>query len=161
MTQRSKELSTIDKNILRVLQKDGRISYAALSRQVGLSATPCMERVKKLEREGIIQGYSASINPEYLDAALVVFVQVSLHRTSKSVFEDFRKAAEKLSEVQECYLLSGSFDYLIKARVASMAAYREFYGETLLNLPNLKDCTSFVVMEQIKETLVVPVKDKG
>ncbi|MGB2272393.1 MAG: Lrp/AsnC family transcriptional regulator, partial [Pseudomonadales bacterium] len=63
MTKRSKELSSIDKNILRVLQKDGRISYAALSRQVGLSATPCMERVKKLEREGVIQGYSASINP--------------------------------------------------------------------------------------------------
>ena len=124
MTKRSKELSSIDKNILRVLQKDGRVSYAALSRQVGLSATPFMERVKKLEREGVIQGYSALINPEYLDAALVVFVQVSLHRTSKAVFEDFRQAAETLPEVQECYLLSGSFDYLIKARVADMAAYR-------------------------------------
>jgi Lrp/AsnC family leucine-responsive transcriptional regulator len=65
MTMRAKELSTIDRNILRVLQKNGRISYAELSRQVGLSATPCMERVKKLEREGVIQGYSASINPEY------------------------------------------------------------------------------------------------
>ena len=157
MTQRSKELSTIDRNILRILQKKGRISYAALSRQVGLSATPCMERVKKLEREGVIQGYTTLINPEYLDAALVVFVQVSLERTSKSIFEDFRKAAENLQEVQECYLLSGSFDYLIKARVADMAAYRRFYGETLLNLPGLKDCTSFVVMEQIKETLEVPV----
>ena len=161
MNMRAKELSTIDRNILRALQKNGRISYAELSRQVGLSATPCMERVKKLEREGVIQGYTTLINPEYLDAALVVFVQVSLERTSKSIFEDFRKAAENLNEVQECYLLSGSFDYLIKARVADMDAYRKFLGETLLTLPGVQESTSYVVMEQVKETMNIPISYGG
>ncbi len=157
MNKRSKELSTIDKNIIRVLQKQGRMSYAELSRQVGLSATPCMERVKRLEKEGVIQGYSALINPEFLDAALVVFVQIRLNRSSQDIFEEFRGAAAALAEVQECYLVSGNFDYLIKARVADMNAYREFYGETLLTLPGVQECTSYVVMEQVKETLEVPV----
>lgn len=157
MAKKDKDLNTIDRNILRVLQKDGRCTYAELSRQVGLSATPCMERVKKLEKEDVIRGYCAIINPEYLDAALVVFVQIRLIRSAQDVFEDFRKAAAELPEIQECYLVSGNFDYLLKARVADMGAYRKFYGETLLTLPGVQECTSYVVMEQVKETLEIPV----
>ncbi|MCV6620868.1 Lrp/AsnC ligand binding domain-containing protein [uncultured Pseudoteredinibacter sp.] len=157
MSKRDRELNTIDRNILRVLQRNGRCTYAELSRQVGLSATPCMERVKKLEKDNVIQGYSAIINPEYLDAALVVFVQIRLLRSAQDIFEEFRNAAAALPEVQECYLVSGNFDYLIKARVANMSAYRKFYGETLLTLPGVQECTSYVVMEQVKETLEIPV----
>ncbi|MCA0901944.1 Lrp/AsnC ligand binding domain-containing protein [Microbulbifer agarilyticus] len=157
MKRRAGELSTIDRNILRVLQKDGRTSYAELARQVGLTATPCVERVKKMESDGVIQGYTALINPEYLDAALVVFVQIRLNRSAQDAFEAFRNAVAELPEVQECYLVSGSFDYLIKARVADMGAYRKFYGETLLTLPEVQECTSYVVMEEVKETLEVPV----
>lgn len=157
MKPNNKDLNTIDRNILRVLQKNGRCTYADLSRQVGLSATPCMERVKKLEKEGVIRGYCAIINPEYLDAALVVFVQIRLSRSAQDIFEGFRLAAEALPEVQECYLVSGNFDYLIKARVADMGAYRRFYGETLLTLPGVHECTSYVVMEEVKETLEIPV----
>lgn len=157
MRKRASELNTVDRNILRVLQKNGRTSYAELARQVGLTATPCVERVKRLESEGVIQGYSALINPEFLDAALVVFVQIRLNRSAQDAFEDFRNAVAALAEVQECYLVSGNFDYLIKARVADMSAYRKFYGETLLSLPEVLECTSYVVMEQVKETLEVPV----
>nr|WP_010131859.1 Lrp/AsnC ligand binding domain-containing protein [Microbulbifer agarilyticus] len=157
MKRRANELSTIDRNILRVLQKDGRTSYAELARQVGLTATPCVERVKKMESDGVIQGYTTLINPEYLDAALVVFVQIRLNRSAQDAFEAFRNAVAELPEVQECYLVSGSFDYLIKARVADMGAYRKFYGETLLTLPEVQECTSYVVMEEVKETLEVPV----
>ena len=157
MKRRANELSTIDRNILRVLQKNGRTSYAELARQVGLTATPCVERVKKMESDGVIQGYTALINPEYLDAALVVFVQIRLNRSAQDAFEEFRNAVSELPEVQECYLVSGNFDYLIKARVADMSAYRKFYGETLLTLPEVQECTSYVVMEQVKETLEVPV----
>lgn len=157
MRKRASELSTIDRNILRVLQKNGRTSYAELARQVGLTATPCVERVKRLESDGVIQGYTALINPEYLDAALVVFVQIRLNRSAQDAFEEFRNAVAELPEVQECYLVSGNFDYLIKARVADMNAYRRFYGETLLTLPEVQECTSYVVMEQVKETLEVPV----
>ena len=157
MRKRANELSTIDRNILRVLQKNGRTSYAELARQVGLTATPCVERVKRLESDGVIQGYTALINPEFLDAALVVFVQIRLNRSAQDAFEEFRNAVAALPEVQECYLVSGNFDYLIKARVADMSAYRRFYGETLLTLPEVQECTSYVVMEQVKETLEVPV----
>ncbi|MFV8783269.1 Lrp/AsnC ligand binding domain-containing protein [Microbulbifer harenosus] len=157
MKRRANELSTIDRNILRVLQKNGRTSYAELARQVGLTPTPCVERVKRMESDGVIQGYTALINPEFLDAALVVFVQISLNRSAQDAFEAFRNAVSALPEVQECYLVSGNFDYLIKARVADMSAYRKFYGETLLTLPEVQECTSYVVMEQVKETLEVPV----
>ena len=152
-----KNLSKIDKNILRLLQKNGRVSYAELSRQVGLSTTPCMERVKRLEKQGVIKGYTAVINPSYLSAGLVVFVQIRLARKAQGIFSEFREAAIKLEEVQECYLVSGNFDYLIKARVADMPAYRHFLGETLLTLPDVQESTSYVVMEEVKETLSVPI----
>ncbi|ARN74070.1 Lrp/AsnC ligand binding domain-containing protein [Oceanicoccus sagamiensis] len=155
-----KPLTRIDSNILRELQADGRITYAELARRVGLTTTPCMERVKRMEREGVIKGYTALLDPTYLQAGLVVFVQIRLSRTSQDIFEQFKEAAVALQEVQECYLVSGNFDYLIKARVADMAAYREFLGETLLTLPGVQESTSYVVMEQVKETLNIAVPYK-
>lgn len=157
MRRKAHELNRIDRNILRRLQKDARISYAELAREIGLSTTPCKERVKRLEREGVIRGYQAILSPEYLDRGLVVFVQIRLNRTSQDIFEEFKRSAYDLEEVQECYLVSGNFDYLIKARVADMVAYREFLGETLLTLPGVQESTSYVVMEQVKETLALPV----
>jgi Lrp/AsnC family leucine-responsive transcriptional regulator len=151
------QLNRIDRNILRELQQDGRISYAELARRVGLTTTPCLERVKRLERAGIIKGYTALIEPRALDAGLVVFVQIRLSRTAQEIFEEFRQAAVALAEVQECYLIAGNFDYLIKARVADMDAYRKFLGETLLTLPGVLESTSYPVMEQVKETRTLPV----
>ena len=157
MERKLYRLNKIDRNILRVLQANGRTSYAELARRVGLSTTPCKERVKKLEREGVIRGYQAILDPGFLDAALVVFVQIRLTRTSQDIFEEFKRHAFDLPEVQECYLISGNFDYLIKARVADMAAYRQFLGETLLTLPGVQESTSYVVMEQVKETLALEI----
>ena len=151
------ELSLMDKKILRELQKKGRITFAELANRVGLSTSPCLERVKKMEREGVISGYTALLNPKYLKAGLVVFVQIRLARTSQDIFEEFKIAAATLDEVQECYLVSGNFDYLIKARVEDMDAYRKFLGETLLTLPGVLESTSYVVMEQVKETMNVPI----
>lgn len=150
-------LNRIDRHILRILQEDGRITYAELARQVGLTTTPCIERVKRLEREGYIRGYTAVLEPERLGSGLIVFVQIRLDRTSKDSFDQFKSAVIKLPEVQECYLVSGNFDYLIKARVADMNAYREFLGETLLTVPGVQASTSIVVMEAVKETLTIPV----
>lgn len=151
-------LKRIDKNILAALQKDGRITYAELARQVGLTTTPCIERVKRLERDGYIKGYSAQLDPERLGSGLIVFVQIRLVRTSKAGFDDFKKSVVLIPEVQECYLVSGTFDYLIKARVADMSAYREFLGDTLLTLPGVQESTSIAVMEVVKETLSIPCK---
>ncbi len=155
--KRKYKLSMMDKKILRQLQQKGRITYAELANRVGLSTSPCLERVKRMEREGVISGYTALLNPRYLNAGLVVFVQIRLARTAQDIFEDFKSAAAALEEVQECYLVSGNFDYLIKARVEDMDAYRKFLGETLLTLPGVLESTSYVVMEQVKETMNVPI----
>ena len=151
------DLNKIDRNILRALQRDARMSFAELARRVGLSTTPCKQRVKKLERQGVIRGYQAILEPNALAAGLVVFVQIRLNRTAQDIFDDFKQAALDLPQVQECYLVSGNFDYLIKARVADMAAYRALLGDTLLALPGVQESTSYLVMEQVKESLVLPV----
>ena len=128
MNGQSHQLDRIDRNIVRILQQDARIPHTELARQVGLSTTPCKERVRRLERDGVIQHYQAVLNPDALDRGLVVFVQISLNRTSQDIYEAFTSAAVDLPEVQECYLVSGTFDYLLKARVADMDAYRILLG---------------------------------
>ena len=150
-------LGKIDRNILRILQKDGRISYTELARQVGLSVTPCIDRVKRMERNGYILGYSAQVCSQKLDAALVVFVQIRLNHTSQKNFEEFRRSVIDLENIQSCFLVSGNYDYLLKARVADMAAYRELLGHRILKLPAVQESTSYVGMEELKETMEVTI----
>lgn len=157
MTKDAKDLNRIDRNILRILQEEGRLPFSELGRRVGLTTTPCIERVRRLEKNGYIKGYKAIINPDYMDAGLIILVQVKFDRTSKANFDEFRKSVRRLELVQECYLVSGSFDYLIKARVANMHSYREFLEQTLLSIPGVKESTSIVVMEATKETLDVAI----
>ena len=157
MPIQSDQLDKIDRNILRLLQQDARMPHTELARKVGLSTTPCKERVRRLERDGVIQRYQAVLNPAALDRGLVVFVQIRLNRTSQDIFEEFTARAVDLPEIQECYLVSGNFDYLLKARVADMNAYRTLLGETLLTLPGVLESTSYVVMEQVSESLMLPV----
>jgi len=151
------DLDNYDRNILSVLQNNGRISFTELGKQVGLTTTPCIERVRKLERSGFIRGYSARLSARHLDKGLVVFVQINLDRTSKKTFEDFRRKIQNIPAVQECYLVTGSFDFLVKARVRDMAAYRDLLEGELLNLPGVKASTSIAAMETVKETLEVMV----
>lgn len=153
----TEKLGKIDRNILRILQRDGRISYTDLARAVGLSVTPCIERVKRLERNGYILGYAAQVCPERLNASLVVFVQIRLNHTSQENFEEFRRSVMDLENIQSCFLVSGNYDYLLKARVADMAAYRELLGHRILKLPAVQESTSYVVMEELKETMEVAV----
>ena len=154
-----KKLDRIDRRILRALQEDGRISYVDLAEKVGLSTSPCLERVKRLERDGYIRGYTALLNPARLDAALLVFVEISLSYTSGTVFEDFRRAVLRWPEVLECHLVSGDFDYLLKVRIADMASYRELLGEILHTLPGVRDSRTLVAMETVQESTALTVKD--
>ena len=151
------DISTIDRAILRILQNDGRITYSDLAKQVGLSTSPCIERVRKLERQGYISHYSARLNPDLLDAGLVVFVMIRMDRTSKSNFDSFRHSAKLLPEVQECYLTTGNFDYLIKARVRDIAEYRNLLEDTLLSIEGVQETTSIVAMEAVKESLTLNI----
>ena len=154
----NKKIDRIDKNILFELQKNGRLSNIELSKRVGLSATPCLERVKRLENDKFIVGYQAILNPKKLDAALLVIVEITLTKTSPDVFDDFSKAVHGLEVIQECHLVSGNFDFLLKTRVADMAAYRELLGDTLLRLPAVSESRTYVVMEEVKSSNHLPIK---
>ena len=153
-----KKIDRNDKNILFELQKNGRLSNIELSKRVGLSATPCLERVKRLENDKFIVGYQAILNPKKLDAALLVIVEITLTKTSPDVFDDFSKAVHELDVIQECHLVSGNFDFLLKTRVADMAAYRELLGNTLLRLPAVSESRTYVVMEEVKSSNNLPIK---
>lgn len=142
-------LSKIDRKILNHLRREGRLSFAELARRVGLTTTPCKERVKRLERNGFIKGYQANIDPAKLGRSLVVFVQITLQRTAGDAFREFTNAVKDIPEVEECHLVAGNFDYLIKARVRDMADYREFLGGSLMQLPGVQESTSYPVMEKI------------
>lgn len=152
-----KSFDRIDRNILNELQNDGRISNVELSKRVGLSPTPCLERVKKLEQDNVITGYSADLNPKYLDAALLVFVEITLTRTAPDVFEEFSKAVMDVGVIQECHLVSGNFDFLLKTRVSDMQAYRNLLGDTLLTLPSVSESRTYVVMEEVKTGNKLPI----
>ena len=147
-----KALDRIDRKILSELQSNARISYVDLGERVGLSTSPCLERVKRLESDGYITGYTAVLNPELMNAGLMVYVEIKLEYESRQIFEKFKHAALRIPFVLECHLLSGDFDYLMKIRVADMQEYRDLLGEILRDLPGVRDTRSYMVMEVIKES---------
>jgi Lrp/AsnC family leucine-responsive transcriptional regulator len=146
-----------DRRLLRLLQKDGRMPNVELARQANLSQAATSERVRRLQREGIIEGYAVRLNPALLERALLVFVEVTLDRTSTTVFEDFAAAVRRIPEIQECHMLAGGFDYLIKVRVRDMAAYRRFLGDSLVKLPGIRQTHTYTVMEEVKNTAELPI----
>lgn len=155
-----KDLDRIDRRILNELQLDGRLSNVELSRRVGLSPTPCLERVRRLETQGYINGYVANVAPEKVGAAMLVFVEITLVKTSVDIFEDFSAAVRKLDDIQECHLVSGNFDYLLKTRVADMSSYRNMLGDILLKLPGVSESRTYVVMEEVKQSSYVKINVK-
>lgn len=157
--QSVRTLDRLDRRILTLLQQDGRMSMKDLAEQVGLSITPCIERVKRMERDGVIMGYFARVNPAALGAALLVFVEITLDHKSGNMFDQFRREVLRIPEVMECHLISGDFDYLIKARIREMSEYRKLLGDILLQLPGAVQSKSYVVMEEIKESLTIAVED--
>lgn len=152
-------LDRTDKRILRELQHNGRISNVELARRVNLSATPCLERVRRLEQAGYIREYVAVLDPQRMDVGLLLYVEVTLDRTTSDVFERFREAIAVRPEVQECHMVAGGFDYLIKIRVPDMQAYRSFLGEGLTAAPGVRETHTYVVMEEIKESTAVQIPE--
>ena len=154
------ELDRLDRKILDVLQRQGRISMTELAEHIGLSASPCAERVKRMEREGTITGYHAHVSPAALGKTLLVFVEIKLSTKSGEVFDKVKQALLHLPEVLECHLVAGSFDYLLKARLSGMSEYRHLLGDILKKLPVAAESHSYVVMEEIKETLMMPTSGR-
>jgi Lrp/AsnC family transcriptional regulator, leucine-responsive regulatory protein len=150
-------LDKIDARILRVLQKDGRISNLKLAEEVHLSPTAVLERVKRLSRDGYILGYEARLNPEKLGAGMMVFIEVVLDRTTHDAMNTFKAAVQVRPEILECHLVAGGFDYLIKTRVANMQAYRELVGSVIWALPGVRETRTYAVMEEVKNTTLLPI----
>jgi Lrp/AsnC family leucine-responsive transcriptional regulator len=146
-----------DKRLLRLLQKDGRMTNVDLARHANLSAPATHERVRRLQEDDVIQGFTVRLNPSTLDRALLIFVEVTLDRTSSGIFEQFAAAVRRSSEIMECHMVAGGFDYLIKVRVRDVAAYRAFLGETLVSLPGIRQTHTYTVMEEVKNTPDIPI----
>ncbi|MBJ9511273.1 Lrp/AsnC ligand binding domain-containing protein [Acinetobacter baumannii] len=144
-------LDRIDRMILDILQREGRIAISELASRVNLSTTPCSER------DGIIMGYYARLNPAYVDRNLLVFLEIKLSAKSGDVFDQVARDLVEIPEVLECHLISGEFDYLVKARLKEMSAYRRLLGDLLKKLPASASSHSYVVMEEVKETLYLDV----
>jgi len=150
-------LDDTDRRLLRVLQTDGRISNAELARRCNLSPAACFERVKRLKDKKVITGYAALIDPASADRALLIFIEVLLDRTTGDVFDAFADAVRRQPEVLECHMVAGGFDYLIKARVADMDAYRVFLGDILVRMPGVRETRTYAVLEEVKSTTVLPL----
>jgi Lrp/AsnC family leucine-responsive transcriptional regulator len=150
-----KPLDRIDFMILSILQSDGRISNVDLSKKVNLSASPCLDRVKRLEKEGYIERYGAFLNASKLNYGMTAFVQVSLSSTTSDTFKLFNKEVVKIKEVVECHLIAGGYDYLLKIRFADMVSYR-LVLEKIGDLPAISQTSTYIASEQIKQDTGVP-----
>lgn len=142
----------IDRKILTILQRDGRISNLKLAEAVALSPTAVLARVQRLTAAGFILGYEARLDPVKLGAAMLVFVEVLLDRTTPNVFEQFKAAVQAHPEIMECHMVAGGFDYLLKTRSADMNAYRVFAGAVLWQLPGVRETRTYAVMEELKHS---------
>jgi Lrp/AsnC family leucine-responsive transcriptional regulator len=157
MTETAHELDRIDLRILSVLQADGRIANLKLAESVALSPTAVLARTQRLQRDGYILGYEARLNPLKLGRGMMVFVEVLLDRTTPNVFNEFKAAVQVRDEIMECHMVAGGFDYLLKTRMADMAAYRDFAGSVLWQLPGVRETRTYAVMEEVKNSSRLPL----
>jgi len=150
-------LDSIDVSILEQLQNNGRLTNLELANEVGLSPSPCLRRLRRLEKEGLIKGYHASLNREVIGLDITAFVRVNIERHRGGEAEAFTKAVTKLPEVISCYITAGESDFLLHVVVPDLTAYREFALEKLMRVPGIKDiCSSFVV-STLKEGAPLPI----
>ncbi|WP_274426579.1 Lrp/AsnC ligand binding domain-containing protein [Chelativorans sp. YIM 93263] len=154
-------LNRTDLRILEEVQRDGRISVVELSRRVSLTKTPCAERLRRLERSGVISGYFAKLDPVVMEAAHIVMVQVQLKGTTADDLDAFNQAVRRVPEVQSCHMIAGGYDYLLKVRTRSIEAYRRVLGDVISKLPGVLQTQTYVVMETVKDEVTLPVPRAG
>lgn len=145
------DLDPYDRRILAVLSGNGRIAITELARRIGLSKTPCQARVRKLEAAGYIRGYRAVLDPGKLGLGHVSFVEVRLSDTRESALRAFNAAVQSVPEIEQCHMIAGAFDYLLKVRSRDIDAYRRVLGEVISNLPHVASTSTHVSMEAVKD----------
>lgn len=154
-----RELDRIDRRLLALLQADGRLTVAELSRQVNLTLTPCIERVRRLEREGYIEGYFAKLSAKHLGQRMLAFTEVTLDHATPDVLERFKQAVLSVEEIVECCMVAGGFDYLVKTRVRDLDEYRKVLGDKIANVPGVRHTQTYFVLEEVKSTHAVRISE--
>ena len=152
-TKSISELDRYDRQILDILSKEGRASVTDIARRVGLSKSPCQARIKRLRATGVILGFRAVIDPAKLRLEHVAFVEVKLSDTSEKALSAFNAAVQNLPEVEQCHMIAGAFDYLLKIRTTDMKSYRAVLGEKVSALPHVANTSTHVSMEAVKDTV--------
>lgn len=141
----------LDRELLKILSRDGRISMTALASEVGLSKTPVIARVRRLEAEGVITGYRAEISPQRLGVEHIAFVELRLSDTRERALQAFNAAIRDIVEVEECHMIAGGFDYLVKVRTKDIAEYRRVLSEQISQLPHVSSTSTYVSMESVRD----------
>ena len=151
MSENVVKLDRIDYRILAALSRDAQMSMATLSDEVGLSKSPTLARVRRLEREGVITGYRAEVNLEKLGLSHIAFVQVTLDNTRSEALSAFNTAVQEHREIEAAHMIARGFDYLLKIRTSDVVAYRKVLGETIAALPHVAQTSTFITMETVKD----------
>ncbi|ATA20650.1 DNA-binding Lrp family transcriptional regulator [Gibbsiella quercinecans] len=146
------ELDRFDMAILRLLQADSSISNVALAEKVSLSPPACLRRVERLKQAGLIKGYVALLNPQAMNAGLVVLIGVVLDRSTPSSFEDFEAAVQQISGCMECHVVTGEFDYILMIRTKDNQSFNRLHAEQLLFLPGVRQIRSFIGLREVLST---------
>jgi len=144
-------LDRFDRDILTLLTRDGRMSVAELARRVGLSKTPCQTRLKRLQDEGYITGFRAVLNPAKLNREHVAFVEVKLADTREKALSEFSAAVLQVAEIDQCHMIAGAFDFLLKVRTKDITEYRRVLGESLSTLPHVASTSTHVSMQTVRD----------
>lgn len=150
------DLDGFDRKILDVLAVDGRISVTDMARRIGLSKSPTQARLRRLEQAGVIRGYRALFDPIRLGRDHVAFVEVKLSDTREAALAAFNSAVLRIAEIEQCHMIAGAFDYLLKVRTASMSAYRTVLAEKVSTLPHVAATSTYVAMQAVKEEAMAP-----
>ena len=150
-------LTAIDRKILRALQEDGRMTVQAIAELVGLSASPCLRRIRQMEQAGIIAGYSASVDQKAVGLPVSVFISIKLERQRAAELDAFGAAIGRWPEVMECYLMTGQFDFLLRVVCADLEAYEQFLRARLTQVAGVASIESSFSLGQIKQSRVLPL----
>lgn len=157
----NRELDQFDVKILEALVEDGRMTITDLARKVGLSSTPCQIRLRRLMADGYIEGFKAVLKPAKLGLDHVAFAEVKLTNTHEEALRAFNEAVKRIPEVEECHMIAGRFDYLLKVRTSDIQRYRHVLGERISGLPFVASTSTNVVMETVTDNWSSPRRAAG
>jgi Lrp/AsnC family transcriptional regulator, leucine-responsive regulatory protein len=160
-TMHSLQLDSIDWRILAELQGNARIANVDLAEKVNLSPSPCLARVKRLEREGLISRYVTLLNSAAIGIGVNVFIQVRLERQVENTLNAFESAVKARPEVMECYLMTGTSDYLLRVAVADLDEFQRFVTEVVAKIPGVGNIQSSVALKQVKYNTSLPLPGRG